>query len=334
MNKNIQTLVEMYQGLSEWEQILFIDFLSDLRKWIIDPSKTQKKTHLSPYFDESIQEIKEWLQDKKLQKFFEEMREIMSQEDIPTDKNSWIFILNKERQFFPKEVKKHYVILEKEELENIYDFRKIILKGFVKYEFIEIYVSKNKKLQDFFTDYINEITELNDKNRRVLASVENIKDDHSRNHLKLLQTDFWTERVQKVFEYFFNDIEIINYFCDKKDLEDLYCLITWKEVEKDYVEFFPNEAILKYKWKKSKPFKKEKDPYKMLSYIFEQDRDIGIEKQDIYFAMEETNSTELFYENIEKINALKTTVNRKFKSDFQTKENFLVFKGSLLYRKK
>ena len=335
MKENIQKLADIYKSLTnKWEEVVFVDFLSDLRKWILDPSKAWKTNHLSPYIDESIEEIREWFKDPKLQKFFGEMRNILLKDGLPQDGDSWIFILNKERQFFSKEVKKEFVILEKNELGNIYDFRRILLQNFCNHKLVQIYEAKNERLQKFYSEYLDEISEENEKNRRVLTSIENIENKDIRAYFKRIQTDFWAERFQEVFERYINDIELINYFCNKEDVEELYSLVTWKEEEKKYVEFFPSEGILKYEWKKSKPFKKGDNPYKMLCYIFGQDKDIGIDKQEIYFAMEDTNSTELFYENIDKINATKNAINRRFRDDFQTKEKFLVFDRGLLYRKK
>lgn len=335
MKGNIQKLADIYKWLTnKWEEVVFVDFLSDLKKWILDPSKAWKTNHLSPYIDESVEEIREWLKDPKLQKFFGEMRNILLKDGLPQESDSWIFILNKERQFFSKEVKKEFVILEENELNNIYDLRRILLQNFCNHNLIQIYEAKNERLQKFYSEYLDEISEENEKNRRVLTSIENIEDKDTRAYFKRIQTDFWAERFQKVFEHYINDIEIINYFCNKEDVEELYSLVTWKEKEKKYVEFFPNEGILEYRWKKSKPFKKGDRPYRMLCYIFKQDRDIGVEKQDIYFAMEDTDNPQLFSKNRGVINTTKNSINRRFKYDFQTKEKFLVFEGGLLYRKK
>lgn len=335
MKENIHILVNIYKWFTTtWERVVFLDFLSDLRKWIIDTSKIPEKNHLRPYIDEFTEDIKEWFQDITLKEFFSEMKDIISNDDIPQDMDSWICVINKDRQYFSKELKKELIILEKEELENIYDLRKILLQNFCKHGIIEIYEIKNEELKNLHKQYLDEISKENEKKRRTLLSIENIGDKYARAHLQRLQIDFWAERVQKIFEYYLNDIQMVNYLCKKDDVEELYSLITWKEQEKPYVEFFPNEGILKYKWKKSKPFKKGDRPHRMLSYIFTQDRDIGIEKQDIYFAMEETDSIDLFYKNRDTINTTKNAINRRFRDDFSTKEKFLVFEGSLLYRKK
>jgi hypothetical protein len=258
MKTDFNTLLEVYNNSKEKEKLIFLDVLNDLIKWVFElkkAKKTPQSIYIEPFFKEitkdlnfqSVQEYKTFM--KELKDFIYEWIDIKW-------RRSWIFNITKERSLLSKEIKSYYQIIWKEELEEIQDTRKLLLNNFIEYWFIEIFVSKNEEYHKICKDFEKTILKINEKNRKVYIWLWNIKDKTTRNFLERIQIDYWVEKINKWFEFIFNDLETVNYLTHKKDLESLKHRIHFKENSSDYdkttwILYYSKKDIHKFKKTKS-----------------------------------------------------------------------------------
>lgn len=334
MKVDIKTLIKVYNGSNEIQKLLFLDVLNDLIKWVFQ-FKEAKKTPYSIYIEKLAQDTVKNMNFesiKEYQTFINDLNNFIHTWTNVNGKNVWIFNVTKPRNLLSKEIKVYYHQIWEEELEEIQSYRKLLLNNFIAYWAIEIFTSKNDEYNKMCKDFEKSITKINEKNRKVLIWISKIKDPATRNYLQRLEVDYWIEKVNKWFEHLFNDIELENYLTHKKDLELLYNKITGKEIQKEYTEFLPKEWILRYNWK-SITFELDKNPYLLLKILFQnKDKNIWIDKVDLYKYIENTDSIQLYYKNKNIINDLKNWINRRFKNEFHTNKLFLRFKNWALYR--
>ena len=171
------------------------------------------------------------------------------------NRQAWTLNLKKERILLSKDIKKYYIILEKEELREIHNYRTMFLNNFVEYWFIEIFVSKNNEYIKLCKEFEESISVRDNKNRKTLISLSNIKDKTTRRYLEKIEIDYWVEELKKSFDYILNDLELKNYLCHKKNLESLKLRIEFKENSADYDKV---NWILYYSKKDIHTFKKTK----------------------------------------------------------------------------
>lgn len=334
MKPDFDYIIEIYTNASEKEKLIFIDVINDLIIWIPIISKAKKIPQSIEIEEIATDTIKEMniKSVKEFNNFVKDFKDFIYKWTDIKDKQSWVFNITKSRIQLPKIIKEYYFQIWDDELDEIQDYRILFLKNLVECWFIEIFVSKNKEYHKLCEDYMNTITKLDNRNKRVFIWLNNIKDSYTRNRIEKIQIDYWVDEVKKMFETIFNDIKIKSYLCKKENLELLYSKITWKKTVKEYTEFFSKEWLLRYKWKDIL-FNIDEKPFLMLKYIFKnEDKEIWIDKIDLFKYIENTDSIELYYKNKHTLNDLKNWINRRFKNEFKTKKLFLRFKNSALYK--
>lgn len=338
MSADFKTIIEIYNNSKKVEKLIFIDVLNDLIKWIFK-SRKAKKIPQSIYIEELAKDsIKEMNFEsiREYNNFIVNLKDFIYKWVDIENRKIWIFNVNKWTPLIPKNIKKYYHQVWEEELEIIHQYRKLFLINLEKYWFIEIFISKNEKLNKLCEDFLNTITELDNKNRKIYIWLGNIKDVSVRRHFERLQIDYWVEKIKKQIEYLFNDMELENYLCTEENLIKLYEKITWEKIHKDYVEFnFVNDyIILTYKWKELE-FEKWHIPYMILEKVLpaKQEEWIEIEKlfKHIYWL-------EYFHRDhrneLSKIRSAVSWINRRFVKIHWKTEKLLSFKDNALIRVK
>jgi len=268
---------------------------------------------------------------KEYHSFLDNLRDFIYGDTDIWNRRCWIFNVNKERTLLSREIKTHYQMIWKEELENIHDSRTLFLKNLERYGFIEIFVSKNKEYQDICNDFMNTITKLDEKNKRVMIWLSNIKDKNSRRYLQRLEVDFWIDKVKKWVEYLFNDLKLENYLCHEVDIRELYELLSWKTLPKktSNAVHIENEIFIEYN-KASISFQEWDKPYTILSEVFRSDNKWKISLWDLFPKLywEEYKYSKHWVEKKQISNSI-SWINRRFKKISRWK-NLLQFKGNII----
>lgn len=333
MTADYKSIIEIFNNAYEIEKIVFTEALSDLVKWIIVPQKAKlnpQSIFLEDMTKSTINELK-FESIKEYNDFINEIKKIIYEWIDTTDKNSWLFVITKMRSKLWKETKDFYDTIWIEELDEIYFLRKLFLKNLEKYGFIEIFLSKNKEFQNVCDDFINIISEIDEKNKRKLRALENISDPFIRNQITNISYDYWVERIKRTFDFILNDLEIENFLCKKEEIEKLYTQITgnkiinWKQTEFNKITW-----ILSYDNKEMK-VKMNDNPYKILEYLFKSKKNDWVDLIDIYKYIEWVHDTEKFYKNEKKLRSSVSHINREFERKFKLKK-FLVYKDKALYK--
>lgn len=285
MKPDFKTIIEIYNNSQESEKLIFIDVVNDLIKGIPKPMKA-KKIPQSIYLEEIAKDtVKDmnFTSVKEYHLFLDDIKNFIYWDKDVTGRISWIFNLKKERTLLSREIKTYYQIIGAEELDIIHDSRIVFLKNLERYNFIEIFVSKNEQFQEICDEFMDTITKLDDKNKRVLIWLSNIKDKSSRNYLQRLEVDFWIDKVKKWVEYLFNDLQLENYLCVQKDIEDLYESLSWKKLPiltTKAVYVWDNISI-EYNFDRV-DFWEGTKPHKILSELFKSDNKWKVELWDIF----------------------------------------------------
>jgi len=338
MKPDFKNIIDIYNNSRDIEKLIFVDVINDLIKWIPKHRKA-KKIPQSLYIEDMAKDFDKQMNFqsvKEYSEFMKELREFIYKWVDIKDRKSGMFNVNKWTSLIPKNIKEYYHHIWEEEIETIHQSRKTFLRNLEHYWFIEIYVSKNEEYHKICEDFLNEITEIDNRNRRIYLWLSNIKDDFSRKYLERIQTDYWVKWVKKQIEYLFNDAELENYLCKEENLVKLYEKITWEKIHKDYVEYsFVNEyIILTYKWKELE-FEKWNMRYQVLEKVLPAKQDEWIEIEQLfkhiynldYFHREHRNE-------LSKIRTAVSWINRRFKDRFWKTEKLLSFKNQALIRVK
>ena len=338
MKADFKNIIEIYNNSKDIEKLIFVDVINDLIKWI-PKLKKAKKIPQSLYIEDMAKDFDKQMNFQSVKEyigFMKDLKEFIYKWIDLKDRKSGMFNVNKWTSLIPKNIKEYYYHIWEEEIETIHQNRKTFLKNLEHYWFIEIYVSKNEEYHKICEDFLNEITEIDNKNRRIYLWLSNIKDDFSRKYLERIQTDYWVHSVKKQIEYLFNDAELENYLCKEEDLVKLYEKITWEKIHKDYVEYnFVNEyIIITYKWKELE-FEKWNMRYQVLEKLLPAKQDEWIEIEQLfkhiynldYFHREHKNE-------LSKIRSTVSWINRRFRERFWKTEKLLSFKNQALIRVK
>ena len=269
MKPDFKSLLEIYDNSLEKEKLIFLDVLNDLIKWIFELKKA-KKIPQSIYIEELTKDIEKDMNFKNIEEFNTfrvSMRDFVYKWIDIKNRQAWTLNLKKERILLSKEIKKYYIILEKEELKEIHNYRTLLLNNFIKYWLIEIFISKNEDYHKLCKDFEKSISERDEKNKKTLMSLSNIKDKTIRKYLEKVEIDYWVEELKKSFDYILNDLELKNYLCYKKNLELLKLRINFKEHSADYdkinwILYYSKKEI--HKFKKTKVINKVKELCKIV----------------------------------------------------------------------
>lgn len=182
MKPDFNNIIEIYNNSRDIEKLIFVDVINDLIKWIPKYRKA-KKIPQSLYIEDmakdfdkqmNFQSVKEYV------KFMNELRDFIYKWIDIKDRKSGMFNVNKWTSLIPKNIKEFYHHIWEEEIETIHQYRKTFLRNLEHYWFIEIYVSKNEEYHKLCEEFLNEITEIDNRNRRIYLWLGNIKDDFSR----------------------------------------------------------------------------------------------------------------------------------------------------------
>lgn len=338
MNTDYKNIIDIYNNSSDIEKLIFVDVINDLIKWIPKHRKA-KKIPQSLYIEDmakdfekqmNFQSVKEYI------KFMNEIKDFIYEWIDIKDRKSGMFNIKKWTTLIPKNIKEYYHYIWEDEIDSIHQYRKLFLKNLEYYWFIEIYVYKNEEYHKICEDFLNSITELDNKNRRVYIWLNNIKDDFARRSLERIQTDYWVNSIKKQIEYIFNDLEVENYLCKEEDIIKLYEKITWEKIHKDYIEYnFVNEyIILSYKWKELE-FEKWYMPYQILEMVLPSKKNEGVQLADLF---KHINNIDFYYRDhkneLPKIRSTISWINRRFAKIYWKNEKLLSFKNQALIRVK
>lgn len=333
MTPDYKSIIEIFNNAHEIEKIVFTEALSDLLKWIIVPQKAKlipQSLFLEDMTKSAMNELK-FKSIKEYNDFIYEIKKIIYEGIDTTDKNSWLFVITKMRSRLWKETKDFYDTIWDEELDEVHYLRKLLLKNLEKYGVIEIFLSKNKEFQEVCDDFINTISEIDEKNKRRLRALENISDPFIRNRMTNISYDYWVDRIKRAFDFILNDLEIENFLCKKEELEKLYTQITGNKISNwVQAEFNKVIGIIRYDNKEMK-VKVNWVPYKIIEYIFKSKSNDWIDLIDIYKYIEWVDDTTKFYKNEKKLRSSISNINRQFEKKIW-KKKFLVYKDGALYK--
>ncbi len=333
MTPDYKSIIEIFNNAHEIEKIVFTEALSDLLKWIIVPQKAKlipQSLFLEDMTKSAMNELK-FESIKEYNDFMNEIKKIIYEGYDTTNKNFWIYVVTKSRSRLWKETKNFYDQIWEDELDEVHYLRKLLLKTLEKYGFIEIFLSKNTEFQKVCEDFIDAISELDEKNRRKLRALENIKDSHMRTQITNISYDYWVEKIKRAFDFILNELEMEHILCKKEEIEKLYTQVTGKRISTWIQSIFNKISwVVSYDNKEMK-VKVNWVPYKIIEYIFKSKSNDWIDLIDIYKYIEWVDDTTKFYKNEKKLRSSISNINRQFEKKIW-KKKFLVYKDGALYK--